>query len=112
MDRQQDPQKAEQIVDSHLEHKVDSTSVRGNGHSTAFWDRLAGCQRYDGLRVRQGLDLQIVLLHQGHCLRVYTLEVAWGGNGILKVRCYKKTLMTRHITRICVWHRSDKGFLA
>lgn len=60
----------------HLEHKVDSTSVRSDSHSTAFWDRLVGCQRDDGLRIRQGLDLQTVFLHQGHSCRVYALEVA------------------------------------
>ncbi len=60
----------EQITRPHLEHEVDSTSVRGDSHSAAFWDRLVGCQRDDGLRIRQGLDLQIVRLHQGHSRRV------------------------------------------
>lgn len=71
-------QKTEQFTNTHLEHKVDGTSVRGDRHSTAFWDRLVGCQGDDGLRVRQGLNLQTVLLHQGYGCRVYALEVACG----------------------------------
>ena len=67
----------QQITGPHLEHKVDSTSVRGDSHCTACWDRLVGCQRVDGLRIRQGLNLQTVFLHQGHSSRVYALEVAW-----------------------------------
>lgn len=69
----------------HLEHKVDSTSVRGDSHSTASWDRLVACHRNDGLRIRQGLNLQTVLLHQGHGRRVYALEVAWETNGQIEV---------------------------
>lgn len=66
---------------SHLEHKVDSTSVRGDSHGTAFWDRLVVCQRDDGLRIRQGLNLQTVLVHQGRSRRIYALEVTWERNG-------------------------------
>lgn len=59
----------------HLEHKVDSASVRGDSHGTTLWNRVGGCERDDGLRIRQGLNLQSVRLHQGHSCRVYTLEV-------------------------------------
>ena len=63
------------MANPHLEHKVDSASVRGDGHSTTLWHRGGGCERDDGLRIRQGLNLKSVCLHQGHGCRVYTLEV-------------------------------------
>lgn len=64
------------LLGSHLEHEVDSTSVRSDSHSAAFWDRLVGCQRDDGLRVRQGLNLQAVFLQQRHGCSIYALQVA------------------------------------
>lgn len=73
-----DGRKQTKITHSHLEHKVDRASVRGDGHSTPFWNRLGGRERDDGLRIRQGLNLQTVLLHQGHSRRIYALEVTWG----------------------------------
>lgn len=71
------PGSIRQTADSHLEHKVDGASVRSDSHGAALWDGLTGCQRDDGLRVRQGLDLQTVFLYQGHGSRVYALKVAW-----------------------------------
>lgn len=62
--RLREPESTRMITGSNLEHEVDGTSVRSDSYSTAFWDRLVCCQRDDGLRIRQGLDLQTVFLHQ------------------------------------------------
>lgn len=66
---------------SYLEHEVDSASVRGDRHGTASWDGLLSRHSDDGLRIRQGLNRQTVLLHLGHSGSVDALEVAWETNG-------------------------------
>lgn len=63
------------VVPSYFEHQVNGAPVGGDGHGAAFWGRLGGHQRDDGLRIRQRLNLQAVFLHQRRGCRVYALKV-------------------------------------
>ena len=68
------------VEQPYLEHQVNGALVGGDGHGTALWDSpLGAAGGVHGLGVGQGLDLQAVLLHHRHRLRVHTLQVAWGG---------------------------------